>query len=145
MQLAFSKEDDEFRDEVRTWLAENTPRERRPREGQGVRDYDLAWQRLQHDAGWAGISWPVEFGGRGLSLTQQLIWFEEYARTGMRGIDSRFVGLSHAGPTLIARATDEQRSFQRRGQAQIEIGDGAVVDEGRAAVAEPRVRCAVGV
>ena len=111
MDLAFSTEDDEFRDEVRTWLAENTPSERRPRAGQGVRDYDLAWQRLQHDAGWAGISWPVEFGGRGLPLTQQLIWFEEYARTGMRGIDSRFVGLSHAGPTLIARATDEQRSF----------------------------------
>jgi alkylation response protein AidB-like acyl-CoA dehydrogenase len=111
VDLAFSTEDDEFRDEVRTWLAENAPRERRPREGRAMRDYDLAWQRLQNDAGWAGISWPVEFGGRGLPLTQQLIWFEEYARTGMGGIDARFVGLSHAGPTLIARATDEQRSF----------------------------------
>ena len=111
MDLAFSAEDDEFRDEVRTWLAENTPSERRPREGQAMRDYDLAWQRLQYDAGWAGISWPVEFGGRGLALTQQLIWFEEYARTGMRGIDARFVGLSHAGPTLIARATEEQQAF----------------------------------
>ena len=111
MDLAFSAEDDEFRDEVRTWLAENTPSERRPREGQAMRDYDLAWQRLQYDGGWAGISWPVEFGGRGLALTQQLIWFEEYARTGMRGIDARFVGLSHAGPTLIARATEEQRAF----------------------------------
>jgi alkylation response protein AidB-like acyl-CoA dehydrogenase len=111
VDLAFSAEDDEFRDEVRTWLAENTPSERRPREGQAMRDYDLAWQRLQYDGGWAGISWPVEFGGRGLALTQQLIWFEEYARTGMRGIDARFVGLSHAGPTLIARATEEQRAF----------------------------------
>ncbi len=111
MDLAFSTEDDDFRDEVRTWLAESAPRERRPREGQAMRDYDLAWQRLQHDAGWAGISWPVEFGGRGLPLTQQLIWFEEYARTGMRGMDARFVGLSHAGPTLIARATTEHQAF----------------------------------
>ena len=56
MELAFSAEDEEFRDEVRTWLGENAPRERRPREGQAMREYDLAWQRLQHDAGWAGIS-----------------------------------------------------------------------------------------
>jgi alkylation response protein AidB-like acyl-CoA dehydrogenase len=111
MNLAFSREDDDFRDEVRTWLTEHAPRERRPRDGVAMREYDLAWQRLQYDAGWAGISWPVEYGGRGLSLTQQLIWFEEYAKTGMSGIDCRFVGLSHAGPTLIARATPDQQSF----------------------------------
>ncbi len=79
-----------------------------------MREFDLAWQRVQWDAGWAGIAWPEEYGGRGLSLIQQLIWFEEYARTGLPAIDSRFVGLSHAGPTLIARASDEQKAAHLR-------------------------------
>jgi alkylation response protein AidB-like acyl-CoA dehydrogenase len=110
MQLAFTKDEDLFRNEVRTWLSENSPRDRRPRDVVGMRAFDCAWQRKQFDAGWAGISWPVEFGGRGLSLMQQLIWHEEYARTGLPPIDSRFVGLSHAGPTLMARGDDTQRA-----------------------------------
>ena len=110
MQLAFSAEDVDFRDNVRTWLAEHAPRERRPKGGSAMREFDLAWQREQFDAGWAGIAWPVEFGGRGLPLTQQLIWYEEYAKLGMKAIDTRFVGLSHAGPTLIARASPEQQA-----------------------------------
>jgi len=110
MELAFSAEDAAFRDEVRTWLAEHAPGERRPRGGSAMREFDLAWQREQFEAGWAGIAWPVEFGGRGLPLTQQLIWYEEYAKLGMKAIDTRFVGLSHAGPTLIARASPEQQA-----------------------------------
>jgi len=111
MQLAFSKEDSDFRDEVRTWLAEHAPRQRRPRSGTAMRDFDLAWQKLQWEGGWAGIAWPVEYGGRGLSLTQQLVWHEEYAKLGMKPIDCRFVGLSHAGPTLISRAGPEHQAF----------------------------------
>jgi alkylation response protein AidB-like acyl-CoA dehydrogenase len=110
MELAFSAEDTAFRDEVRTWLAEHAPTVRRPRGGPAMREFDLAWQRQQFEAGWAGIAWPVEFGGRGLPLTQQLIWHEEYAKLGMKSIDTRFVGLSHAGPTLIARASPEQQA-----------------------------------
>jgi alkylation response protein AidB-like acyl-CoA dehydrogenase len=111
MDLQFSAADAAFRDEVRTWLSEHAPRERRPKIGRAVRDYDLTWQRVMYDAGWGGVAWPVEYGGRDLPLTQQLIWYEEYARTGMRPIDTRFVGLAHAGPTLMARATEEQRAF----------------------------------
>ena len=111
MDLAFSAEDDAFRDEARTWLTENAPKERRPKTGRATREYDLEWQRKQYDAGWGGVAWPVEYGGRNLPLTQQLIWYEEYARTGMRPIDTRFVGLAHAGLTLMARATDAQKSF----------------------------------
>jgi alkylation response protein AidB-like acyl-CoA dehydrogenase len=110
MELAFSAEDVEFRDDVRSWLAEHAPREQRPKGGWAMREFDLAWQREQFEAGWAGIAWPVQFGGRGLPLTQQLIWYEEYAKLGMKGIDTRFVGLSHAGPTLIARASPEQQA-----------------------------------
>jgi alkylation response protein AidB-like acyl-CoA dehydrogenase len=110
MDVAFSAEEVEFRDEVRTWLAEHAPREPRPRQAADMRAYDLDWQRRQWEGGWAGISWPVEVGGRGLSLVQQLIWYEEYARAGLPPLDACFVGLNHAGPTLMAHASDDQKA-----------------------------------
>jgi alkylation response protein AidB-like acyl-CoA dehydrogenase len=111
VDLRFSDDDVAFRDEVRTWLAEHAPREQRPEDRKAMREFDLAWQQTQWKGGWAGISWPKEYGGRGASLIQQLIWFEEYGRLGLPGIDACFVGLSHAGPTLMARATEEQKGF----------------------------------
>jgi alkylation response protein AidB-like acyl-CoA dehydrogenase len=111
MDLNVSRRDAEFRVEVRTWLDEHGPREPRPRGGRGMRDFDLAWQRTQYEGGWAGINWPVEYGGRGLSLLQQVIWYEEYASLGLPGIDACFVGNNHAGPTLISRGTQEQKAF----------------------------------
>jgi alkylation response protein AidB-like acyl-CoA dehydrogenase len=109
LDLDFSAEQVEFRDQVRTWLAENAPRELRP-SGPAIREFDLGWQRTQWEGGWAGIAWPTEYGGRGLSLLEQLIWFEEYGRAGLPSIDACFVGLNHAGPTLMTRATDAQRT-----------------------------------
>jgi alkylation response protein AidB-like acyl-CoA dehydrogenase len=97
-----------FRDEVRTWFHENAPSEPRPRGGTPMREFDLAWQHTQWQGGWAGVNWPVEHGGRDLPLLQQVIWFEEYAKLGLPGIDTCFVGTSHAGPTLIARGSGEQ-------------------------------------
>ena len=78
--------------------------------GPALRARDLAWQRSLYEAGYAGISWPREYGGRGLSLAQQMIWYEETARRGISHVNSLFVGLSHAGPTLIACGTDEQKA-----------------------------------
>jgi alkylation response protein AidB-like acyl-CoA dehydrogenase len=111
MDLEISAEDRRFREEVRTWLAENVPREPRPEIGPEARAFDLAWQRKQYDGGWAGVAWPREYGGRGLSLLQQMIWFEEYARAGGPYIGTCFVGINHAGPTLIARGSEAQKSF----------------------------------
>lgn len=111
MDLDFTREQVEFRDQVRTWLIENKPREPRPRDNAGIREYDTAWQHTQWKGGWAGIAWPTEYGGRGLTLLQQLIWYEEYAAQGFPGIDANFVGLSHAGPTLITQANEEQKAF----------------------------------
>ena len=79
MDLDVSPADAAFREEVRGWLRENGPREKRPRGGRAMRDFDTGWQRTQFEGGWAGINWPTEFGGRGLSLLQQVIWYEEYA------------------------------------------------------------------
>jgi alkylation response protein AidB-like acyl-CoA dehydrogenase len=110
MDLDFSPAQRDFREEVRTWLAEHQPAEPRPSGPAAIRAYDTGWQRTQYDGGWAGISWPREYGGRGLSLIEQLIWYEEYGRAALPSIDSTFVGLNHAGPTLIQCATPEQRA-----------------------------------
>lgn len=111
MDLYFSPEDDAFRDKVRTWLQEHVPRGPVPDDGPEMRVYDLAWQRTQWEGGWAGISWPKEYQGCGLSLIQQLLWYEELARAGAPDARSAFVGIAHGGPTLIARANEQIKSF----------------------------------
>lgn len=103
---------DLFRAKARHWLEENIPRDSPPEDGPSSRDYVLQWQRRQAEGGWAGITWPVEYGGRGLSVLQQIIWFEEYARAGAPSThNASFVGVNHAGPTLIACGTDEQKAY----------------------------------
>src|SRR5438270_509961 len=62
------------------------------------------------DGGYAGINWPKEFGGRGASLSEQLVFYEEITSAGAPNVGVNFVGLLHAGPTLIAEATEEQRT-----------------------------------
>ncbi|MFZ2176804.1 MAG: acyl-CoA dehydrogenase family protein, partial [Rhodococcus sp. (in: high G+C Gram-positive bacteria)] len=95
MDLRFSTEDGRFRTEVRSWLQDNIPTTSRPRDPQGAREWDLAWQRTQYDGGWGGIAWPHEYGGRGLPLVRQLIWLEEYAALGGPDIGCCFVGMNH--------------------------------------------------
>jgi alkylation response protein AidB-like acyl-CoA dehydrogenase len=109
LRVIASPELDQFRDEARTWLEENRPREPRPLEGMALRDYDTRWQKAQYEAGWAGIAWPKAFGGRGASLIEQLIWFEEYAGADCPTLGSLFVAMSHAGPTLIMRGSEAQK------------------------------------
>lgn len=109
MDVTFSEKERAFRTEVRTWLEENVPKEPPPDDGLALREFDLAWQAAQFQGGWAGISWPAEYGGRGLSLLEQMIWHEEYARAGAPDVGSSFVGLNDAGPTLIVHATEDQK------------------------------------
>jgi alkylation response protein AidB-like acyl-CoA dehydrogenase len=111
VEIRFSPAEEAFRAEARAWLESNIPKTPRPGGDLAARrDYDLAWQRRLYDAGWAGISWPREYGGRGATLMEQVIWFEEYARAGAPEISTLFVGLNHAGPTLIACGTDAQKA-----------------------------------
>jgi len=113
VEIRFSRDEEAFRAEARAWLEANVPRGQRPppHDLHARRAYDMAWQRTMFDAGWAGINWPKEFGGRGASLMEQLIWFEEYARVGAPEASTGFVGLKHAGPTLIACGSDAQKAF----------------------------------
>jgi alkylation response protein AidB-like acyl-CoA dehydrogenase len=113
VEIRFSREEEAFRAEARAWLEANVPRAPKPppHDLHARRAYDMAWQRTMFDAGWAGINWPKEYGGRGASLMEQLIWFEEYARVGAPEASTGFVGLKHAGPTLIACGSDAQKAF----------------------------------
>ncbi|MEH6489959.1 acyl-CoA dehydrogenase family protein [Hyphomonas oceanitis] len=111
MNLDFSEEDEAFRQDVRAWLVANVPKTPRPHSGPAMRAFDLDWQRTQYEGGWAGVSWPVQYGGRGLSAIRQLLFYEEYAKAG--GPDSAlcFVGLNHAAPTIILHGTEEQKTY----------------------------------
>src|SRR5438309_1818409 len=113
MDLRWSEEDETSRAELRAWL-EPALRVLGPPpardDWKGRRRYDGTWQRMLFDGGYAGINWPEEFGGRGASLTEQLIFYEEITRAGAPNVGVNFVGLLHAGPTLMVEATPEQRS-----------------------------------
>ena len=113
MDLRYSAEDEAFRSELRGWLESEVPRHG-PDPGNvdwpARRAYDTAWQAKLHAAGYAGLHWPAAFGGRGASVTQQLVYLEEYARARAPYISVNFVGLMHAGPTLIAEGTPAQQA-----------------------------------
>jgi alkylation response protein AidB-like acyl-CoA dehydrogenase len=74
------------------------------------RKWDTDWQRRLFDAGYAGLHWPKEYGGRGASPTEQLIFYEETARARAPYVGVNFVGTLHAGPTLIEEGNEEQKS-----------------------------------
>jgi alkylation response protein AidB-like acyl-CoA dehydrogenase len=102
-----------FRDEVRAWFAENAPKDwvkRRNEEEsmQGRFGYLCAWQRKLYDAGWAGISWPRDFGGRGAPVMEQVIFIEEMARAEAPPM-ANVIALGLIGPTIIAFGTPEQK------------------------------------
>ncbi|WP_072383484.1 acyl-CoA dehydrogenase family protein [Novosphingobium sp. NDB2Meth1] len=111
MDIAFSPEEQHFRAECRDWLHVNVPSEPRPLHAADAIDFDKAWQRRLFDAGWAGINWPREYGGRGLSIVQQVIWLEEYARARAPWIGANFVGINHGGPTLILNGSEAQKAL----------------------------------
>jgi alkylation response protein AidB-like acyl-CoA dehydrogenase len=102
----------EFRLAARQWLEAHVPSEAPPEDGPASREFALAWQKAQARGGWAGLAWPKELGGRGLTVLEQIIWFEEYARAGAPSpLNATFVGLNHAGPTLMACGSAEQKAF----------------------------------
>jgi alkylation response protein AidB-like acyl-CoA dehydrogenase len=113
MNLNLTPAQQQFRDELRAWLQSNVP----PPFAGGTNeeekgeyfDYLRAWQRKVYDAGWAGISWPKEYGGRGAALIEQAIWTEEWARAEAPQLINA-LGLGLIGPTIVAVGTPEQKS-----------------------------------
>jgi alkylation response protein AidB-like acyl-CoA dehydrogenase len=112
MDLHFSDADHDFRARARDWLAGHVPDHARPAHGAEAAQFDRNWQRKLFDHGWAGVAWPSDYGGLGLSGLQQVIWYEELARArAPHHINTLYIGLMHAGPTLIARGSDAHKAF----------------------------------
>ena len=113
MDLRYSDRDEKFRAEFRVWLAEEVPRYGEappPGDWPARRAYDCGWQRRMYEAGYAGVGWPEEYGGRGATLTEQLVYYEEISRSGAPYIGANFVGVMHAGPTLMAEGSEAQKA-----------------------------------
>ncbi|HEU5036234.1 MAG TPA: acyl-CoA dehydrogenase family protein [Nocardioides sp.] len=116
MDLTYSDADQAFRAEVRGWLEEHLTGEWAALRGLGgagrdheAHDERLAWNRLLAEHGWTCVGWPEEYGGRGLSLVQQVIFHEEYARADAP-VRVNHLGEELLGPTLMAFGTDEQKA-----------------------------------
>jgi alkylation response protein AidB-like acyl-CoA dehydrogenase len=110
MDLRFTAEQEAFRDDVRTWLGSNVPRPSLP--SMDTADgFELhrKWEHTLSDGGWGVVSWPKEYGGRGLSILEWLIFEEEYYRADAPGRVNQN-GLFLLGPTLMDYGTPEQKS-----------------------------------
>jgi alkylation response protein AidB-like acyl-CoA dehydrogenase len=114
MKLHDSPEEAAFREELRDWLEREVPRHGPPPppgDWDARRRYDTGWQRKLFEAGYSGMNWPREYGGRGASLGEQLIYYEETGRAEAPYIGANFIGMMHGGPTVMAEGTEEQKRF----------------------------------
>ena len=107
MDLTLTAAEEAFRDEVRAWLNENHPGPEPEGEEAKFR-FRREWQRKMHDAGWAGISWPKEYGGRGATQIEQAIFSEEMARAKAPS-PANVLGLVMGGPVIIAHGNEQQK------------------------------------
>jgi alkylation response protein AidB-like acyl-CoA dehydrogenase len=108
MDLTFSDSELAFRDELRDWFAVHQPEA----EPSGDEDAHYHWrrdfQRRLSDDGWAAVHWPVEYGGRGATMTESAIFFEELGRAGAP-LPANVLGLLLAGPTIMTWGTPAQK------------------------------------
>jgi alkylation response protein AidB-like acyl-CoA dehydrogenase len=108
MDLTFDDRELAFRDELRAWLRDNPP-EAEPEHDE---DAHYAWRRDYErrlaQGGWAGVHWPAEYGGRGATLTESAIFFEELGRSGAP-LPANVLGVLLAGPTIMSWGTPEQK------------------------------------
>jgi alkylation response protein AidB-like acyl-CoA dehydrogenase len=116
MDFDDSPEEAEFRAQARAWLDANAPRRGEPGEfasdtahGDDFVKACKAWQARLHEAGWAGITWPTAYGGRGLGPAFEQIFHDEQAAYGVSSAMFA-VGIGMAGPTIVEHGTEAQKS-----------------------------------
>jgi alkylation response protein AidB-like acyl-CoA dehydrogenase len=97
VDLRDSPDEAAFREQVRSWLADNQPAEPGPE-----------WSRRMFDAGYAGLTWPEEYGGHGAPYSHQAIALEEFAKAGAPN-HMNVIALGMAGPTIMVHGTEEQK------------------------------------
>jgi alkylation response protein AidB-like acyl-CoA dehydrogenase len=111
VDLRDKPEEAAFRAELRAWLDANLPEEKRGGRGGAQRfddSFGREWSRKLHEAGYAGLTWPTEYGGAGAPYSFQAIFYEESARAQAPG-HVGVIGLGMAGPTIMAHGTDAQK------------------------------------
>ncbi len=110
MNFDFTEQENRFRKSLRAWLDENAPKllADGPQYSDPEKRWERAmrWHRALHAAGWVGIYWPMEYGGRGSTLVEQYIYEEEMDRIGAPGTINP-VGLNIAGPTIMQWGSEE--------------------------------------
>jgi len=115
MDLEYTPEEEAFRQEVRCWLEANLPADYDPDAYFSNPDVEqrvqgaLAWQEKLYEGGWAGLSWPKEYGGRGASVIEQQIFNEEISRARAPMTAINFIGVAMVGPTIIHCGTEAQK------------------------------------
>jgi alkylation response protein AidB-like acyl-CoA dehydrogenase len=116
MDFHYTPEQEAFRTEVRSWLEANLspdlciddPRDERIAPDRPTFERRREWQRTMYAAGWVGIAWPQQYGGRGAGLMEQVIFDEEYTRAHAPVLPG-YSGIALCGPTLAQWGTDEQK------------------------------------
>lgn len=115
MEIEIAPSQGEFRDEVQTWLSENLVGQFAAHRGVGsptddtAWDVRVAWERELSRGGWLGLTWPTQYGGRGLGLAEEVVFEYEYARAAAPArVNTQAFEL--LGPTLLAYGTDEQKA-----------------------------------
>jgi alkylation response protein AidB-like acyl-CoA dehydrogenase len=107
MDLSLSPPEEEFRDELRGWIADNHPGPT-PEGDEAGFQHRVEWQQKLNERGWAGLTWPSEYGGAGATLIEQAIYFEEMARA-RAPRTANVLGLTMGGPVVIAHGNEEQK------------------------------------
>ncbi len=102
---------DEVRDEARAFLSDHFPKWRKENNARGDLDFEQqrSWQRYLYEHGWGVPTWPIAYGGRGLGMLESMVWNAEKVSAGAHTFFN-LVGLGLAGPTIIARGSDDQKA-----------------------------------
>ena len=112
MDLTYPPEAEAFRKEIRAWLEENLPEgwfdEGFELKGDERKRFNDEWAQKLHDGGWICASWPKEYGGKGLSMMENVVLNEEFARAGAP-LRADFFGDTLVGPTILQWGTEEQK------------------------------------
>jgi alkylation response protein AidB-like acyl-CoA dehydrogenase len=114
MDLTLTPAEEKFRDECRAWLDAHVPREwhdsafRETLTPAGEIAFLKSWQHTLYDQGWASLAWPREYGGRGATLMEQVLFNQEMARAKAPPLIN-VLGIIIAGPTLMVHGTEAQK------------------------------------
>jgi alkylation response protein AidB-like acyl-CoA dehydrogenase len=112
MDFDLSPAERAFRDELRAWLRANRPAwadgDDEDATSRSWLERRTAWQRQLYDAGYVGLNWPEEYGGRGATLMEQIIFAQELIEARAPG-PINVIGLGMGGPVIIAHGTEEQK------------------------------------